>query len=196
LGQFSTLVVCSGNLCRSPLGELLLRGRLGDVAGVRFASAGTVANPGDPMPEPAGRLALSLGADPSGHQARRLDARIIGASDLILAASREHRRAIATLVPSATRKTFTMREFARLAEGVTVWDFPPSPLTSAQRLTQLVEVVASRRGTIAPPESPDDDDIIDPYQQSDSVYTQSAAQLVPAVDGVVAAFRLALGQER
>jgi protein-tyrosine phosphatase len=94
-------------------------------------------------------------------------------------------------VPRATRKTFTLREFARLAAGITSADLPPAADSIADSLRQLVEVVASRRGMVPPPESPDEDDIIDPYQRSEAIYQQSAQEMVPAVDGVVAAFRLA-----
>jgi protein-tyrosine phosphatase len=44
---------------------------------------------------------------------------------------------------------------------------------------------------VPPPESPDDDDVVDPYRQSDDVYRQSADQLVPAVTTVLAQFAAA-----
>ena len=50
---FSVLTVCTGNICRSPLAELILAASLSDIPDVRVESAGTGALVGHGMPDPA-----------------------------------------------------------------------------------------------------------------------------------------------
>lgn len=80
------LCLCTGNICRSPIAEALLRSRF---AG-RVVSAGTAALAGEPADE---RTLMVLGAhgfDASTHRARQADARLLAASDLILALDGSH----------------------------------------------------------------------------------------------------------
>lgn len=195
-GTFEILTVCSGNICRSPLAEQLLRVGLADVPGLTIASAGTVAMPDDVMPDPAQALSWRLGGDPTGHAARRLAEEQISGAGLVLAMAREHRSAIVRLVPRATRFAFTVREFARLAASVSDDDLEEVAALPgdhvAGRLTAAIAVVASLRGTVEHPAHPDDDDVVDPYRRDDAMYTLSGKQLVPAVNQVVALLRRAV----
>lgn len=197
---FSILTVCSGNICRSPLAEQLLRVGLAGVDGVSVASAGTIAMVGDGMPPEAQALSVRFGAtDATAHVSRQLDEQLIRDADLVLGMSREHRRAVVELVPAATRRTFTLREFAHLAASVTDGDlddaaFPfaaPGSLgepaeANTANLRAAVTAAASLRGVVAPFATPDDADVVDPYRRSAVVYEESAAQLVPAVQASVA----------
>ncbi|WP_243844298.1 low molecular weight phosphatase family protein [Salinibacterium sp. ZJ454] len=194
--QFSILTVCTGNVCRSPLAEQLLRAGLQDWPQVAVASAGLGALVDRPMPEPALAMSASLGGigGPE-HRARQLDERLVRNADLVFAMAREHRRGTVELLPRASRVTFTVREFARLAEGLTaddLTDVATLPLDDvAGRFAELVRVVASRRGLVEQARHPEDDDVIDPYRQSDEVYQRSADELVPAVGVVLRTLRLA-----
>lgn len=189
----SILTVCSGNICRSPLAEQLLRQQLHDLADVTVASAGTIAMVGHAMTPQAQKLSAGYGAtDASAHVARQLTAQQIIEADLVLALSREHRRAIVEMVPSAVRKTFTLREFARLTSGVGQEDLVDGFIPGVNPITSAVGVASSFRGIVAPAASPDDDDVIDPYRQSDAVYQTSANQLVPAVRSTVAFIQRAM----
>jgi protein-tyrosine phosphatase len=186
---FSILMVCSGNICRSPLAEQLLHVGLGTLPDVSVASAGTIGLTGRGMPEQAAALSRQFGGDPSAHVARELTVEHLTSSNLVLAMSREHRRAIAELSPRAIRYTFTIREFARLIHDLTDADLTAAanlPLDDlAGRFASVVELAASQRGMVPPAENPDDDDVVDPYRQNDGVYAESAAQLVPAVTALV-----------
>lgn len=192
---FTILTVCSGNLCRSPMAEQLLRARLGDLPGVGVESAGVVAQDGDPMPTEAAALSRSYGGDPSGHSARRLVEAQIANANLVLAMAREHRRDVVTLWPRASRYTFTVREFARLAEGIDADDFASIDSLPGDdvpgRLNAAIELLASRRGFVDAAPTPEDDDVIDPYRRDDAAYALSGQQLVPAVEAVVALLRRA-----
>jgi protein-tyrosine phosphatase len=189
--EFTILTVCTGNVCRSPLAEQLLRAGLADIPGVTVASAGTGALVGEPMPREAAELSVRYGGSPDGHRGRDLTGEQVRGADLVLGMSREHRRAAVQLHPLANRHAFTLRQFQRLVTGVTQEDFgyvTRLPLDDLRaRLVEAVELAASRRG-LELPEAPEDDGIVDPYRRSQSVYDLSASQLVPAVDATVAFF--------
>ena len=192
MNTFSILTVCSGNICRSPLAEQLLRVGLSPWPQVRLASAGTIGLTGQGMPDQAADLSRHYGGDPTAHVAQLLTEEHIASADLVFAMSREHRRAIVELVPRAIRYTFTIREFARLIDDLTAGDLEEAaalPLADvAGRFSTLIPLAASQRGAVAPPASADDDDVVDPYRRSDEVYVESAQQLVPAVNAVTGLF--------
>lgn len=194
-GPFTVLTVCTGNICRSPLAEMLLRKVLVDQE-IRVHSAGTEALVGRAMPEQNQIIASELGVtDEQQHRARQLDVGLIRESDLVLALTREHRRAVVEMLPRATRRVFTLREFGRLAEAIDVNDLQSeeSQLT-ADRLRAVVDLVAQLRGTLPPLANPDEDDVVDPYRQSDEVYARSAQEIIPAVNQIAKLFRLATSE--
>lgn len=185
---FRILTVCTGNVCRSPMTERVLRHELaqrfdGEAATVEVSSAGTGALVGSAMTDPTQALVRALGADAEGHQARALAEPLVAEADLVLAMTRAHRGAVVSLVPRATRRTFTLREAARLASLVEPGELPDGPL--ADRLRAYVPALAARRGFV-PVEHPGDDDITDPFRQSDAVYAAMGEELVPAVRAVLA----------
>lgn len=197
MARFRILTVCTGNVCRSPVAEQVLRARLADLRGIiDLESAGFRALVGDGMPDQAANLSSSLGGNPSGHTARQLTEQQILEANLVLAMSREHRREIVSLVPKASRYTVTIREFARLSADLDSWDFlditalPQRPASA--RLDALVALIASRRGQVEPAASAEDDDVADPYMQSDERYALTGSQLAPALDEVHRVIRLAL----
>lgn len=178
------LVVCTGNICRSPLAERVLQARL-DAAGIQAVviSAGTSAMTGDPMTPQSAELARRYGASPVGHAARDLTESLVADADLVLTATRVHRAAAATLYPRATRYTFTLREFARLADGArTEGDLTVEDTAS---LPALVAGIAAHRGYFPPLADPSDDDIVDPYRQSQGVY-EEAGSAIDAATAVIA----------
>ncbi|KAA9084100.1 arsenate reductase/protein-tyrosine-phosphatase family protein [Microbacterium radiodurans] len=195
------LTVCTGNICRSPLAAALLSTRLAG-RGVTVRSAGTRGMADHPMTAETRRLADGLGVPgvvSDAHRARFLTEAHLGSPDLILAMSREHRRAVAELAPARARSVFTVREFARLAASIpdaalaqaadaaAPADRPAAGGESAAtaRLRGLLGALAGQRGLVLPPADPADDDVIDPYRRSWTTYELAASQLTPAIDQVV-----------
>jgi protein-tyrosine phosphatase len=172
---FTVVIVCTGNVCRSPLTEQLLRSRF-QAAGVPalVSSAGTDIVQGLVMPDEVVAQSRRFGGDPTAHAPRALDAAVLREADLVLAATREHRSAIARALPRAARYTFTIAQFARLVESLPPiadpWD--------------LVAEAAAERGAAAPPENPDDDDIEDPYRRGDEVYGRVGDRIAALVDTI------------
>jgi protein-tyrosine phosphatase len=184
---FRILTVCTGNICRSPLAEQLLRARLASLD-VKVKSAGVSALVGVGMPDPALALATRLGVtDASSHVAQQVTADLVRGADLVLAMSREHRRALVELTPAATRKTFTIRELANIAAGISDDELRSEVVGTTEAVDALraaIGLASALRGVVEPLPSPDDLDVIDPYRQSAAIYEQSASQLAPAADAV------------
>lgn len=116
---FRILIVCTANICRSPMAEHLLRRRLSPAqAGpvvFEVSSAGTRGWVGAEMDPPAAAELRRLGGDPRDFRARSFRAALGEAADLILTATIEHRRLVLQEVPRALNRTFTLLEFAHLA---------------------------------------------------------------------------------
>lgn len=182
------LTVCSGNICRSPLAEQLLRARLDDVAPrVNVASAGTIADDGVPMDAQAGELSRRYGGDPEPHRSRLLNERQIMTADLVLTATRAHRAAVVSLVPRASRYTFTLPQFASLLQQL-----DDDELAGLRDLPALVEAAAAHRGFALPGAHADADDIEDPYRQHADVYERVGAQIDELVADIATSIRAVL----
>jgi protein-tyrosine phosphatase len=186
------LFVCTGNVCRSPLAELLLRDRLADLP-VRVASAGTRTRDGLPMTRRAARSAADLGVDPGAaarHESRRLSAELLWDYDLVLTMTRAHRSAVVELSPSHTPSAFVLREFARTVAALE----PPAAdhaSDSSEQLRSLMRDAIAMRGT-STASAAADDDIRDPYRGSAETYALVASQIAPAVDVVADTIRAVL----
>ena len=93
-GPFTILTVCTGNICRSPLVEMLLRKVLHGLP-VVVHSAGTQALVGRPMTEQNCIIAEELGVQQvDDHRARLLKTDYLREADLVLVLTREHRAAV------------------------------------------------------------------------------------------------------
>lgn len=83
------LVVCTGNICRSPMAEALLRARLGRRVR-QVASAGTGALVGFPADPLAVEVAAEHGLDLSAHRARQVALPLLSSAELILTLDQSH----------------------------------------------------------------------------------------------------------
>jgi protein-tyrosine phosphatase len=94
---------------------MLFASRLDAAADAAVASVGTAALVDRPIDPPSLQALAEFGVDGSRHRGRQYTPEIVARADLVLTAERRHRDRVLTDVPSALRRTFTMREFARLA---------------------------------------------------------------------------------
>src|SRR5437764_1146040 len=154
--KFHVLVVCTGNIYRSPLAACLLRQRLfGAGQAVRLSSAGTRAVPGKPLAAAAASFLAGRGADASATVSRRLTVGMVDSADLVLGAATEHREAAVRLSPvRAMSRAFTLREFARLVQAGDAAGL----VDPAARFEALVRAAAARRGTAVARRGEDDVD--------------------------------------
>jgi protein-tyrosine phosphatase len=183
------LIVCTGNICRSPFIERLLQHELderraGSEPAVVVGSAGTAALVGSSMDPRAAAQLEAHGGDPSGFRARDLTAALIAESDLVLTATRAHRGKVALMSPASLRRVFTFRDFADLVDGFDVVKASATPSAVRGRVRKVTEQAAASRG-LMPPLTPDMADIVDPYRREDEVFAIMAQQVVDAMPAVV-----------
>jgi protein-tyrosine phosphatase len=62
---------------------------------------------------------------------------------------------------------------------------------TAGRFTAIVQAAADNRGFVERPDDPTDDDVVDPFRQTDEIYAESVQQLVPAVRSILNALQRA-----
>jgi protein-tyrosine phosphatase len=198
-GETSVLFVCHANLCRSPmaerLAELALLQRLAgpvptrdaapppaDTGGLVFASAGTHAMAGNPMHRHSVRTLFEYGASRRPFASRQVDGALLTGAGLVLTANRAQRAHCVGLVPATVRRTFTLREFARLCGAVNpAWLPEASP---AARMRRLVDAASAARAAFQPTAARDDD-VADPVGHDLPAFLACAATMWAAL-GVLA----------
>lgn len=180
------LMVCTGNICRSPMMERLMRAALerhGAGQWCEVSSAGMWAQAGEPMQPFAASTLAERDVDADGFVATPVNEELLKSAELILTATLGHRSAVVGIVPSAVRRTFTMLELARIAGAA-----PPPPghadLTDADQVRRSIAWAAQMRGSIArAPEGADD--LEDPLGAPPDVYSARADAITAAVEQIV-----------
>jgi protein-tyrosine phosphatase len=116
----AVLVVCTGNVCRSPVAEGLLRAamqaRFGGSAPI-VASAGVAGWTGSKADAHSIESLAERGVDISSHRGRRLSHQDLADAAVVVAMAYEHRDAVVRLAPEAIDRTFTLKELVRLLES-------------------------------------------------------------------------------
>jgi low molecular weight protein-tyrosine phosphatase len=179
----SILVVCTGNICRSPIAEGFLR----DALAIRFGdgapavgSAGTMGWEGSgAMPESI-EVAAEHGADIADHRAHELTQADIADASLIVTMAAEHRSFVAALDDDAVAKTFTLKELVRILEHLP----PPADAGPGGLGERVAAASATRAEGFAG--NPHDEDVADPLGMPLSSYRAIAWELREWLDRMVA----------
>ena len=179
---FRILFVCTGNMCRSPLAELLARARLAasGAVGVEVESAGTHGVSGAPVHPDTAEVLMRLGGDPAGFIARRLTKEMVDSADLVLTATREHRDFVAAMCQQADGRVFTILEFCALASAVSAASLTPASDAGDRARALMTAVAPLRRGMDAEPAGVLD--IADPVGRPMAVQEAAAAAIARALD--------------
>jgi len=170
LRPFEVLVVCTANVCRSPLAEHIIATRIAYAVAhqtipervIDVTSAGDHAEVGQPM---CPQSAALLGEPAHEHHSRPITTALLENSDLVLGADRGNRGECARLLPACRPHLFTLRQAAELAQTVVTElanhklpdSAPPLPDHPSDRLRWLVTEMDAARGSRAgEPEGSDD----------------------------------------
>jgi protein-tyrosine phosphatase len=104
------LVLCIGNICRSPMAEGLLKRALPDKTVLSAGIGALAGHPADPF---AVRIMQEQGIDISAHRARSLAARMVSEADLILTMDLEQKRHVESHYVASKGKVFRIGEFKK-----------------------------------------------------------------------------------
>lgn len=161
------LVVCTGNICRSPFVEVLLQEQaIRRGLPVLVRSAGVHGLEGNAAVSAMVDEARDRGIDLSLHRGAVATPSALGDADLVIAMTESHRSQLVRVAPGVRDRTFTMRELVRLLDAA---DEAPTDLVDAARIANRVRPLA--------PAAASREDVDDPYGGSREGYRRTAAEL-------------------
>ena len=175
------MFVCTGNICRSPMGELLMTHYLNGTT-VQVSSAGTRGLPMHPIDPSSGRLMQSVGIESSGFRSRRLTRQMADeATDPLLrkAAAQGNRHVGA----SAVRYTFLLDDFANMCDYCARNNMIAG-LTIQERLQSVI-----KKSSMIRPMIPQPKDIADPHGREFSMFCVAAEQTNGAIRKILKSMR-------
>ena len=168
--DFRIVVLCMGNICRSPMAEGMLRALLAERGVPAVVDSAGRLESGRPAARHGVDVLAQRGIDIGGHRSRSSSASILEPAGLVLAMAREHVRDAVSVVPGVWPRAFTLKELVRRGELV-------GPRRGDETLDAWLEARhegRERRDLLG--ESPLDD-IADPYGQSRSAFEDLADEL-------------------
>ena len=172
------LVICTGNVCRSPVAATMLGATLeGDF---EVFSRGTFAQPGQPVSTTMTELLRDrMRLEPPADGAQRLTPSDVERADLVLGLERDHRSAAVGLYPGAVRRAFTLAEFSRLLTQIDTR--LPARGYAFDRLEELVQRANQARRPVPPAM----DNIDDPMGLAQALYEAAFDRIRGDVERIV-----------
>lgn len=163
------MFVCTGNVCRSPMGELMMKRYLAG-SSIVVSSAGVKGLKSHPIHQSSAKLMTSVGIDSSAFRSRPLTADMAQDSDLILCFEKEQRRDIVSMAPMAVNYTFLVTEFANMCLYSAQQQLVKGR-TLEERLQSVIDAASFIRPMIPAPR-----DVDDPMGKSFDVFCRAAEQ--------------------
>jgi protein-tyrosine phosphatase len=169
------LLLCTANVCRSPMAQAMLARELADRGQpARVSSAGVAVGGIVTVPGEVAAVLAGYGLDVTGHRAAVVTAGDLAGADLVLTMAREHLRQAVVLEPLAWPRAFTLRELAR--RGALA-----GPREPGEPVAGWLARAHAGRSRMALLGDGEPDDVADPFGGRLSDYQRAAAQISSAV---------------
>jgi len=130
------LIVCVGNICRSPTAEFIFRDKLKH-RDIHVSSAGLRALVGRPMDDQAMQILKERGIDAAEHRARQLNQAMLREADLVLAMERDHLTVVSRIAPEASGKMFLLDKWQDASDV-------PDPYHQSRQMFEHVHTMIDR----------------------------------------------------
>ena len=172
------LFICTGNICRSPMGELLFRTYTQGTS-LEVGSAGTHSLVGHVIDPSSKALMDAVGIDSSQFRSTQLTQNIANSADLILCFEPEQRHNVVIIAPTALPYTFTLTDFSNMCaycaqHGMITGD------TIQERLQSVINQSMQARPMLPPAAT-----IPDPYRKNFEAFRSAARATDDAIRNIL-----------
>ncbi len=171
----TVLFLCTANICRSPMAEVLLRAEISSrCPELVIRSAGFLSG-GSPADKKSVWALEKLGLKLTEHVSTHVSSVVEQMPDLILAMAREHLRMLSELDQVTVESAFTLKEFVRLADI-------EGERHQGEPLADYVRRVAAGRSVSAITSPGREEDTADPIGQRKAVFWRCASELKDLIE--------------
>lgn len=172
------LFVCTGNICRSPMGELLFRMYTAGTS-IEVDSAGTHSLVGHEIDGSSAALLTSAGIDSSAFRSKQLTRQIAQECDLILCFEEDQLHNIVGIAPAAVHYTFTLPDFSNMCAYCAQQNMIEG-FTLPERLQSVIAQATTIR-----PMLPQAATIADPYRKDFSAFRRAVDATDTAIRNIM-----------
>ena len=172
------LFICTGNICRSPMGELLFRTYTQGTS-LEIGSAGTHSLVGHGIDPSSKALMYAVGIDSSQFRSTQLTQDIADNSDLILCFEPEQRHNIVVIAPTALPYTFTLTDFSNMCAYCAQHNMITG-VTIQERLQSVIDQSMQIRPMLPPSAT-----IPDPYRKNFEAFRSAARATNDAIRNIL-----------
>jgi len=130
------LFICTGNSCRSVMGEYLLKKRLQERSNIAVYSAGTGVFINSTASAETISVLKERGIDASRHLSRPINSLLLKQTDIIFAMTRSHRRQILERIPEVEQRVYLVKEFSEQSNGAEHDLDIPDPMGGSRQIYQ------------------------------------------------------------